>query len=404
MKNETGRLFVVPLINTMGPVIDSRYEDLLNRWDQVDKHISNIFNDSYRNRFLDSEGNPLVLSWFFISWSGFKTNPVKRDIGWYTIYDHYHQKFGKEIEKFGDGIYWMYNHPPASGIANEWGLDWLNNSHYFEILNRYIIERNYFPSVIEVVTEKNDASNWIENWIPFDFSNRNVDELDLDASQEEGKKVSDVLDWRGAPTDWQHYNPSHEDYRLKGTMSRFIFRVLDIKTRIYQLNEKEIEKAFVRCMNGNDTVIAAYEHDFRDRSETIMDYFIKPIVEMSKKFPKVKWSYTNALEGAQKVCGYDNASPPSFDVKIIHDGVRDEDEIRIQSSKKLFGIMPYVVVKNLNNNEYIHHTVDNIGFCIWQIDRKILPDEFILGVASSDTFGNVGVQKFQIKGRSITKI
>jgi len=391
------------MINTMGPVTDSRHDDLLNNWDQIDKCISKIFDDSYRNRFLDSEGNHLVLNWFFISWSGFKTNPVKRDMGWHTVYDHYMQKFGREMQKFGDGAYWMYNHPPASGIANEWGLDWLNNSHYFEILNRYIIERNYFPPIIEAVPEKNDASNWIENWFPFDFSNRNVDELDLDAKQEEGKKVSDVLDWRGAPTDWQHYNPAHEDYRLKGTMKRFVFRVLDIKTRLYQLSEKEIEKAFIRCMNGNDTIIAAFEHDFRDKAEVIITNFIQPIVDMAKKYPDIKWFYGNAQYAAQEVCGYMNRDQLTFDVRILKDEVRDKYVLRIKSSKPLFGNMPYIASKDSTTNEYDHHSVDNIGYCIWELDLNRLPNECIIAIASSDTYGNVGLQKYLLKDNNISE-
>ncbi len=401
---KTGRLYVAPIINAMGPVTDQRYNDLLGTWEEVDNNVSKIFDSSYRNRILDSNGNPLAISWFFVSWSGFKINPVKRDFGWFTIYDHYQSKFGNIMRKYDDGMYWMYNHPPPSGIGNEWGLDWFHNSHYFEILNRYVIEREYFPSVVQIVTEKNDASHWIDNWFPFDFSNRNVDELDLNASQEQGKKVIDVLDWRGAPTDWSEYIPSIEDYRKKGTMKRHIFRVLDIKTRIYQLTEKEIEKAFLRCMTGKDTVIAAYEHDFRDRSETIMDYFISPIADLSKKYPDVSWSYSNALNAAQSVCGYQDKLSPSFDATVFYDNTCNKNMIRIRSSENLFGNIPYVVSMDINTKEYVNHAVHKIGSCTWQLDRDILPRECIFGIASSDIAGNVGLQKFVIKNETVNRL
>jgi len=399
-----GKLFVVPAMNIMGPVKDPRHEDLLDSWNRVDEHISKLFDPVYRHKFLDSRGNPLTFSWFFVNWSGFKTNPVHRDFGWFTIYDHYLSKFKNEMERYGDGMYWMYNHPAASGIGNEWGLDWFHNSNYFEILNRYVIERDYFPSVIQVVTEKNDASHWIDNWFPFDFSNRNSFKLDLNAAEEQGKTVGDVLDWKNAPSDWSEYRPSFEDYRLRGSMNRHIFRLLDIKTRIHQITEKEIEDAFIRCMNGKDTVIAAYEHDFREKADDIMDFFIKPITELAKKYPKVSWSYTNALNGAQNVCGFQNKQPPHFDVKMIHDEVRNIDAIRIRTSKTLFGPMPYVTSKDISINKFRYHPAYNIGQHVWQVDRETIPNECVLGIASSDIFGNVGLQKFRIKNDIINNI
>ena len=64
--------------------------------------------------------------------------------------------------------------------------------------------------------------------------------------------------------------------------------------------------------------------------------------------------------------------------------------IRIRSSKMLFGTIPYVASKEIFTEKFRHHPVYNIGSCVWQLDRESIPNECILGIASSDTCGNVG--------------
>lgn len=399
MPKRIGTLFVVPIINAMGPVTDSKHDDLLSTWDEVDRCVGKIFDPSYRSRYKDTSGHGAIFSWFFISWSGFRTNPVRRDFGYFTIYDHYRQVWGKQIRRFGDALYWMYNHPPASGVGNEWGLDWLHNTHYFNILNRYLIERSYFPAVVQVPTEKNDTSNWLENWFPFDVGNRNCRDLDLTAIEADGKITGTVIDWSQAPVDWSEYHPNFQNYRLPGTMKRIVFRMLDIKTRIYQLKEYEIEKAFQRCMMGKNTLISAYEHDFRDRAKTIMERFLEPITRLSREYPEVEWRYDNALNAAKGVLGYADDEPPVFDVECYRDPLYGE-VLRIRSSKRLFGPMPYVASKALDTESYKYHPVASIGENVWQLDRDCLPSDCIVGVAASDEYGNVGLRKYLLKGNN----
>lgn len=398
-----GVLYVVPVINAMGPVTDALHGDLLNTWEDVDRCLRQLFTPSYRSRYPDSRGRHLIFSWFFISWSGFTTNPVHRDFGYFTIYDHYTNVFGTEMRHYGDGLYWMYNHPASSGIGNEWGLDWLHNSHYLNILNRYVIDRGYFPSVVEVPTEKDDTSHWLENWFPFDFGNRNCRDLNLEAIQPGGHLTGAVIDWTRAPDDWSEYHPSLESYQLPGSMRRVIFRLLDIKTRLYELQPSEIEKAFQRCTAGKSTVIAAYDHDFRDRAETTMERFIEPLVHISKQYPEVEWAYANALHGAQHVLGYTDRDPPRLSVEIYDDPLASP-VVRIRASEPLFGPMPYVATRTADTAVYTHHPVAAVGRNVWQIDRSALPECGTLGVAANDAAGNVCVQRYMLDGKHLMTI
>lgn len=389
-----GTLYVVPVVNAMGPVTDSRHTDLLNSWDEVDRAVGKLFAEDYRRRHSDPTGSPAILSWFFVDWTGFTSNPVQRDFGEFTIYDHYRRVFGPGFERFGDALYWMYNHPAASGVGNEWGLDWLHSSHYFEVLSRYVIERGYFPPVIEVPTEKNDTSHWLEQWFPFDFGNRNCADLDLGAREADGKTSGSVIDWQGAPDDWSEYRPSHTDYRRPGAMRRTIFRLLDIKTRIYQLKDSEIEKAFERCRSGRSTVLAAYEHDFRDRADAVEELLLAPVARLAVRYPDVPWRYATARDAARAV-----VDQTATDIVLA--AAADGQVLRITASTQPFGPTPFVCVLDSSTGRYDHRPVATVGERVWQLDLAALPERGVLGLAATDPSGEVAVQRYRILRRTL---
>ena len=384
-----GTLYVVPVVNAMGPVTDPRHADLLNTWADVDRAVAKLFVEDYRRRHLDSSGSAVILSWFFVDWTGFTSNPVGRDFGEFTVYDHYRRAFGPLLDRFGDALYWMYNHPAASGVGNEWGLDWLQNTHYLDILSRYVIERGYFPPVVEVPTEKNDASHWLEQWFPFDFGNRNCADLDLGAREADGKASGAVIDWQGAPDDWSEYRPDPSDYRRPGNMRRTIFRLLDIRTRIYQLKESEIERAFERCRSGRSTVLAAYEHDFRDRADVIEELLLAPVARLAARYHDVQWRYATARDAARAVVG-------RVATNITLAAASDGKVVRITATTPPFGPTPFACVLDSSTGRYEHRPLAAVGDRVWQLDQASLPEQGILGLAAVDESGAVDVRRYRL--------
>jgi hypothetical protein len=386
-----GTLYVVPVLNSMGPVVDARHSDLLESWDAVDAAMAAAFTPEWRRRFPDSRGNGIALSYFCISWSGFKSNPVQRDFGWHTIFDHYKARFGADMAQWGDGLYWMYNHPPASGVGNEWGLDWLHNSHYFNILNHFVIDRGFFPSCVEVPTERNDTSHVLEDWIPFDYGNRNSVANRLDSVNADGKLTGVVIDWRNAPHDWSHYHPSHDNYQLRGRMMRTVFRIVDIKSIVHVIDEVEIERAFLRCLEGHDTVLCAYEHDFRDRYQTIMDLLIEPVHRLHRRYHDVDLVYANARDAAKAVLRLEDATPPELELQ------RHDEGLRVTASKPLFGAGPYVAVLDTRSKQYFHLPLARLGERTWRLPDIPLPSDAIVGLAAHDRSGNVAVGRWRVR-------
>ena len=117
-------VYVVVCMDTEGPCADPGNSELLGTWELVDEAIDKLFDDDFRNAKPDPSGARLRFGWFFLTWTGFTANPRKRAFGYHAVRDHYLERWGARLAELGDEQCWHYHHPPASGTANEWGLDW----------------------------------------------------------------------------------------------------------------------------------------------------------------------------------------------------------------------------------------------------------------------------------------
>lgn len=390
------RLFVAPILNTMGPVTDARHQDLLNSWDLVDQANEKYFKEDFRRSLLDSQGREVVISWFPVSFSGFDSNPVNRDFGWFKIYDHLVEKWGNKLKECGDGIYWMYNHPDKSGVGNAWGLDWLHNCHYLNILNRMILERSYFPGVIEIPTAETHSINFVENFFPFELSNRNSPHINWDNIEADGKKTREVLQWADATNSWVPYHPNLSNHQRPGEGKHAIFRLLDIKSRIMSFPEDEIRSAFKSCMDGHDVVIAGYEHDFRDRCDVVRDLFLLPIKKIAQEYPDVEIINTNFQSAVLECSKKPNLAAPKFTISI------KKEYLSIESDCELYGQTPYVAIKRLESDDFFHVNPTINGYRNWAIQMSALPASFQIGIAGFSKGGRQSVARFQVVGGTIS--
>jgi len=393
----SGKLYVVFAIDAEGPAFDPRQPEILSTWDAVDEFLARIFSPDFRTRVTDSEGGWLIISWFIMSWTGFTTNPVRRDFGYHKIYDHYMERWGARMREYRDGVYWHYHHPAPSGVGNEWGKDWSANQEYYNILNRLIIDRGYFPAVFRAggTIETNESSAWLERWIPFDYSNRAGD---LDWDRQEGPHLlRELCDWSRAPADWSPYHPSPEDYQRPGNMKRVILRCPELLTNHHGLEEADIAMAFERAAAGQDTVLATFDHDYRDRAEIFVERLLEPLARVARRYPTVHWQYASALKAAQSALGYPSLKGPEF---AIH-GDPDKKAFVITANCPLFGPRPYVVCQYSDSGEYIYEEVQPIAKRAWLLSVDETKRARLIGIASSDTFGNVGVKLFFWDGRHL---
>ncbi|MBF0511541.1 MAG: hypothetical protein HQL13_04340 [Candidatus Omnitrophica bacterium] len=383
-----GRVFVVCAIDTEGPIDDARKPEILNSWDRVDALVERLKPKDFRMTTLDSQGRGLVYSWFILHLTGFKTNPFKRAMGYHAVFDHYLKQHGMNFQDNEDGIYWHYHHPAVSGIGNEWCRDWTHCTEYYNILSRLVIERNFFPACFRAGgrIEDDDLSNWIEQWIPFDFSN-NSGQVNWDQIESDGKRLGDICDWSRASLSWRPYHPSADDYQALGDQKRWMFRCPDLDSPVHQLRDEDIRQAFREAQAGKDTVLAFFEHDRRDSVIDKIKNVCLRIKQISDEFREVPWFYTNAKEAAQKCLGLDVGTLPRFKVSVYGD-----NRILILGEEPIFGQAPFVCTRG--QDVFEQQPVSAIGQRKWltgRLDLKLLQK---LGVAASNPSGEAGVMVF----------
>ena len=332
----TASVQFVLCIDTEGPCVDPARSDLLPSWESVDGAMSRIFDSCFRQRYPDSNGGHLRVGWFFLTWSGFETNPRQRPFGYHAVRDHYIERWRDRIMETGDEQCWHYHHPAPSRVANEWGLDWHVCREYEQVVSRQILDRAWFPVCYRAGGTIMDAvsSRWIDAWFPFDYSNRapvNVDGL---------------VDWSTGVSDWSVYHPSTEDFRRPGSGRRRMARSLDLHTWAHHLTDDEIRAAFERAAGGEPAVISCFDHDYRDIAPRV-DELRARIHRIAAVYPTVAWQYAAPVEAVRRYL--DAHAPEPLTIEASMDGAA----LHVRTSAPLYQSIPWLAVRS--NDGSVHH-------------------------------------------------
>jgi len=359
-------------MDTEGPCNDPSNDKLLKTWNHVDMAMDKIFIEDFRYMFPDSKGNGLKIGWFFLTWTGFLTNPRGRDFGYHKVRDHYIERWGKLMKKYEDEDCWHYHHPSKSKIGNEWGFDWNENTEYSNIISRQILERGWFPTCYRAggTIHTNESSNWIDNWFPFDYSNRAP------------ISIPGIIDWSKAKRDWSLYKPDIYDFTKPGFGKRYIARTLDLVTGAYSIDENEITNAFKLASSGQPAILSVFDHDYRDIADRIGNY-LSQINHVAMSYPNVSWEYANPSEAICKSVQFEN-SPKS----ILVEAAIYENILRIWTTSPIHQNIPWIAFENEKGD--VIHIVENIkqdSPLSWEVDISIYGEYEKIGIGVSTING-----------------
>ena len=327
---------VVFCMDTEGPCDDPSNPELLATWSEVDAAVDKLFDPAFRARHRDPSGGQLRVGWFFLTWTGFTSNPRNRAVGYHAIRDHYLARWRDPIVACGDEQLWHYHQPPANGVANEWGLDWRASREYEQILSRQLLEREWFPAAYRAGGTIMDpiSSRWVDAWFPIDYSNRAPVALD------------GLVDWSGGVAEWSLYHPSPEDFRVPGPGRRLMARCLDLQTWAFAISEEDVVSAFRRAAAGLPTILACFDHDYRDIAERV-DGFRGLVARTAARFPEVEWRYSGPTEAVRDYLG--SAAQPALELDVAHyDGA-----VHIRSSAPIFQSIPWIAAR-LRDGSVLH--------------------------------------------------
>ncbi len=364
-------------------------------WSKIDAMLESIMSDNFRSRNLDSFGGSWVFNWHVLDHVGYDTNPRRRTTGFHAIRDHY-LGILKQYPKIRDPIHFHFHPMSTYREAHRCATSYLNSPHLLEIINRQILERDTFPTAYRAgfQAERPDSHWFLEQWIPFDFTNMAMEDpthFNRSIDFKNGRSG----DWRLAPADWSVYQPSHDNYQIPGNCRRWIARSLNILNRVAPIDQAESDKAFRRADGGKPTLMGVTSHDFRNL-EYEVDFVAHLIKNSAERYPNVRFKYCEAIEAFrmlqnQEVEAETNAlelratlyPASSDDVPTLHVEV---------TNGEVFGPQPWLAMA-LYGGKFMHDNLDfsmhgNEWFYAFHGDTLPLEDVKRIGIAANDRYGN----------------
>jgi len=358
----------------------------IENWHQLDVVLNELFSESFRKRFADSYGNRYLFNWYCIDHVGFKTNPRRRTLGYHAILEHY-LRWIRETEKNKDRIYWHYHGVPFNRAANCFGTNWSFSNEHIQVLCRRVIDYGMFPCSYRPGghIERPDMNLWLEQWIPFDYGNQAM--LLEDKDKQPDFSNGRFADWRRSPKEWGAYHPDYFDYQIHGNMKRYIFRCLNLESRLGSINQCEVDKAFEMADRGKKTVLAVTNHDNRDMRDEI-EKFYGMLLKSTEKYPEVKFKYANAVDAARMALDLDHRERLEFELEW------KELTLHITASHDIWGPHPFLAIKT-KEGKYYHDNLDNQYGNRWSytFDWMTIEKEALacVGIGSNDDYGNTTV-------------
>lgn len=381
-------------------MLSSHLTNYNDDWEKIDKMHENLFNDNFRNNLTDSKNNPWVFSWHCLDHVGYVNNPRRRDLGHHKVFDYYNNIL-KKYKNYGDKIFWHFHPMSMFKDAHKCATSYVNSHHLYEILCRKIIERNFFPSCFRAgfQAERPDSNLFLEQWIPFDITNMSYEDSDHLENTLDFKNGRSG-DWRRATKNWEVYNPSHDDYQIKGNCRRYIGRALNVLNRIASINEYEMEKAFKQAESGSVALVGFASHDFRDLNYEVK-YLRKMINKISEKYPSVSFYYVDTKTAFNKVI-WNKKKIYQKPIKLsinFHNDKNDVPRIEVKCiDGKTFGPQPFLAIERIDG-KFTHDNFDfdlKPGIWHYAFHDDTIPWDKVkkIGVASNDIYGNTDIVHF----------
>ena len=354
-------------------------------WDQIDRMLDDITSTNFRNQLLDSERGGWIYNWLCMSHVGITgINPRRRDMGYHNIFDHYQEYFDKRNDNC-DLIQWHYHALSLTNDAHRCGSAYLNSSHIYNILARGIIERNWFPTVFRAGhnTERPDSNLFLEQWIPFDYSNASAgfDESNTSSS------YARYGDWRRAPRSWRPYHPDHDDYQKIGNCRRYIARCLSMDDREYSITIDDVREAFKEAEETGASILSFTNHDFRQMGPDI-ELVRNFISSCQKEFAGVNIKFSNAIDAMRGVLGIEEVKEIDFIVELKE--YKTYKQLIVKATNDIFGPQPFLAIKNKSNKFFWQNfdfESDNVWSYSFDADNILIDSIDMIGIASNTASG-----------------
>lgn len=368
-------------------------------WQDVDTMLRGALSPEFRNQMQDDAGGGWVYSWHCMDHMGFAENPRHKDIGYGNVF-HFYQHILAETGSKQDEVNWHFHplsvtrHPLSAATSYSNSMDVL-----LYILARRVIEDSWFPTCNRpgFHAERPDSHTFLEQWIPFDYANQACSEAN---SNQKDLSYGRFGNWERAPQDWLGYHPHHDDYQTAGDCRRWIFRCLNVGTRLRLMTADHVDEAFCNAAEHGSAILSFADHDYRDIRPDV-DYVRALLGPARKKHPNVKLRFSGAEQAARehiKTLQPDaDMAVPEFDVTL------EDNRFYVQlKSGALFGPQPFLAIQD-KAGHFHHDNFDEVErgkhWC-YVLDSQTMPASAIATIAAAGAgpAGGFDVKKLTLGG------
>ncbi len=375
-----------------------------NTWDKVENMLQDCLSTEFRNKFKDSAGNGWIYNWHCVDHVDYEINPRRRDMGYHNIFDEY-KRILKDTNSSQDGFQFHYHPHPMLKHAHLCATRWLGpTDKLFQVLSRRIIDRNWFPAVNRPGFQVNrpDSHWFLEQFIPFDYAT-----LSMEPSKEDSQQFDFSAgrsgDWRRAPITWEPYHPDHDDYQKVGNCRRIIARCLNIGTRAYLMDEKEVRRAFDESRKNKNVILSFANHDFRDLRVDVKEAH-RLLTKVSKDYEEVEFIYCEGVDAMRKAMRLEKKDKCELSLEIYKNS-ENAHTLKIISSTPTFGPQPFFAIKTVTG-QYFHDNLDfQSPFKEWSytFDEETMPLNAIesIGVATNNSYGITSVSTMDVAKNTV---
>lgn len=364
-------VLVVHCVDTEGPLggdarrLPDGSPEFYDTWDEILASLAELTDPNWRAAHADSFGEPYRFSWFIMDFTGFRTNPKQRVAEYHDTWDRI-ASLPVEL----DGLYWHYHVPPSSGVGDEWSPTWLSSNECNTILARRLLERGSFPTAFRAggTIEDEAASRWLEQTIPVDFSNR------VSRRSVPGADLYH-FNWHRAPEMWGSYHPALGDPMREGSLRRFIYRSIDLRSRYNEITQEDVDACFREvAMSGCPRVLSFFSHDNRDmRSET---YFAVELLRRAEERSGIAWRSCTAIDAHRR---YHGLEQQSIELAIQ----RRRRACLLQASAPPFQRVPFVAARRADGR-IARLYPSPLGSTEWRVSMNEQVTEVVAAISSVD--------------------
>ncbi len=367
---------------------EARYDCLyrLGLYTDPARNTYQVMDPSFRQRFVDSYGQPLKMTWWMMAGNIFRyarnTDVPLPNIMTMYLMKKYH---GQNVLANGDELSLHYHTFFWSDYDGD-GRWWWNQARTFlecrddfdVTLAQLFLEEEVFPVSFRSGWHfmDNDWQRYLNQLLPFSMHNdypvRGVDHTE---------PLDNVIDWSRAPSQWVPYHPSEDDYQVPGNCAGWNVRSAHFSTT---LARGYLDQIFAEADKGIDQVACIWGHlpetDFLSNIARIDS----AAHAAAARYPGVTFRYCTAVEAMQRWLGTEDRQPPRLTVQVLSGG--EGGQLLIQSDEPLFQPKPVVAVKDVNE-DYCLVFAQRVGDRTWQVPLPVRRLAKV-GVAVCDTVGN----------------